>query len=244
MKRTIFLVSVFGVALSASLNSLSLGGRLAIRATPGELPWKSSPAAQGVNDQETSFQRCADSYGLDENLCGTGFYCASFDNLDTLKELPELKNRKFDFASKDECLKAHVQAPPSDTQAQPPQENHQPSESSSPAQPPLVQPTAQPQPEKSNDQRLQEFCGRLEDEKQNKACRSAATRCTGRVQRGASMDEFLNCVDRVQVCADYKAPKHDQCFRYAEACKEEQKLALGELTDLATCARGRTDGNP
>lgn len=90
---------------------------------------------------------------------------------------------------------------------------------------------------KTVDQQLQKHCGRFGNDQEKEACRFAATRCTARVPRDATIEEFLNCVDRAQVCADFQfAKQHDQCFDKAKACKEENKLPLGELTELAKCA--------
>ncbi|KJK73550.1 hypothetical protein H634G_11186 [Metarhizium anisopliae BRIP 53293] len=96
----------------------------------------------------------------------------------------------------------------------------------------------EPQLQKSVDERLQEHCGRFENVQEKEACRFAATRCTARVARDATIEEFLNCVDRAQVCADFQfAKQHGQCFDKAKTCKEENKLPLGELTKLAECAK-------
>ncbi|KAK8912018.1 Trypsin [Metarhizium anisopliae] len=91
------------------------------------------------------------------------------------------------------------------------------------------------QPSKSVDQQLQDYCARLGNKN---ACLSAAHRCTGQVKPDAAVEEFLQCVDVMQVCADQgDLHRLDQCIDNARRCKEQEKLSLGDLPKLAECAK-------
>lgn len=91
------------------------------------------------------------------------------------------------------------------------------------------------QPSKSVDQQLQDYCARLGNKN---ACLSAAHRCTGQVKPDAAVEEFLQCVDVMQVCADQgDLHRLDQCIDNARRCKEQEKLSLGDLPKLAKCAK-------
>lgn len=92
---------------------------------------------------------------------------------------------------------------------------------------------ASKQPEQS-EQILQDHCGRSGNDKD--ACLSAARRCTGQVKPDAADQEFLECIDRMQVCAD-QAFNVDECIANAKVCKEKEKLPLGDVDKLAQCAK-------
>lgn len=86
------------------------------------------------------------------------------------------------------------------------------------------------------DQQLQEHCGRPGNDKD--ACIVAARRCTAQVKPDATAQEFLECVDILQVCADQGAVfKLDQCIDNARACNAQEKAPLGDLAKLGQCAK-------
>lgn len=86
------------------------------------------------------------------------------------------------------------------------------------------------------DQQLQEHCGRSGNDKDT--CLFAALRCTGQVKPDAAMQEYLQCVDIMQVCGDQDtADKMNQCINNAMVCKEQEKFPLGDLAKLSQCAK-------
>ncbi|KJK77159.1 hypothetical protein H634G_07580 [Metarhizium anisopliae BRIP 53293] len=88
----------------------------------------------------------------------------------------------------------------------------------------------------TREQQLQDHCGRSGNDKD--ACMFAARRCTGQVKPDATMLEFLQCVDVMQVCGEQDvADKTDQCIANAKVCREQVKLPLGDLDKLSQCAK-------
>ncbi|EFY91618.1 hypothetical protein MAC_02208 [Metarhizium acridum CQMa 102] len=83
------------------------------------------------------------------------------------------------------------------------------------------------------DKQLQTHCGRSGNEK---TCMRAAFRCTGQVEKDAPIRQFLEFVDRMQVCADQDNDT-DKCIAKAKECKEKDKLPLGDVAKLAQCAK-------
>lgn len=66
----------------------------------------------------------------------------------------------------------------------------------------------------------------------------AARRCTAQVKPEATVQEFLECVDIMQVCADKGAEfKLDQCIDNARACNARERTPLGDLARLGQCAK-------
>ncbi|KID83811.1 extracellular trypsin protease [Metarhizium guizhouense ARSEF 977] len=64
-------------------------------------------------------------------------------------------------------------------------------------------------------------------------CFSALLFCQAReVSPDAPELELLECIDRIQICAD-----QDQCVANAKVCKEQEKLPVGDLVNLARCAK-------
>lgn len=86
----------------------------------------------------------------------------------------------------------------------------------------------------ARDQRLVDFC--WPNFRDRELCKRAAFRCTGFVEKDASMDEFLGCVDRMQVCMEQRMDT-DECRAKAKKCAETDKLILGDLTSLAECVK-------
>ncbi|KFG79895.1 trypsin- protease [Metarhizium anisopliae] len=88
----------------------------------------------------------------------------------------------------------------------------------------------------TREQQLQDHCGRSGNDKD--ACMFAARRCTSQVKPDATMLEFLQCVDMMQVCGEKDvADKTDQCIANAKVCREQEKLPLGDLDKLSQCAK-------
>lgn len=88
----------------------------------------------------------------------------------------------------------------------------------------------------TREQQLQDHCGRSGNDKD--ACMFAARRCTGQVKPDATMLEFLQCVDMMQVCGEQDvADKTDQCIANAKVCREQENFPLGDLDKLSQCAK-------
>ncbi|EJP62597.1 hypothetical protein CRV24_009505 [Beauveria bassiana] len=74
--------------------------------------------------------------------------------------------------------------------------------------------------------------------KDKDACIFAARRCTAQLNKDADMWQFLQCIDRMQVCADQGAKLQlDQCLDKAKDCQAREFFTLGELTKLDQCAK-------
>jgi hypothetical protein len=68
-------------------------------------------------------------------------------------------------------------------------------------------------------------------------CFNALLFCQAReVSPDAPELELFECIDRIQICADQDA-RLDQCVAKAKVCKEQEKLPLGDLVNLARCAK-------
>ncbi|KAM3522260.1 hypothetical protein MY4038_008702 [Beauveria bassiana] len=80
-----------------------------------------------------------------------------------------------------------------------------------------------------------EYCRRPETDLIQ--CYSALIYCQDReLSPDASELELLECIDRVQVCADQNL-RSDQCLINAKLCKQQEKLPVGDLVNLARCAK-------
>lgn len=68
-------------------------------------------------------------------------------------------------------------------------------------------------------------------------CFNALVYCEAReVSPDAPELEFLECIDRIQICAGQDT-RTDQCVANAKVCKEQEKLPVGDLVNLAQCAK-------
>ncbi|KID72311.1 Trypsin [Metarhizium brunneum] len=68
-------------------------------------------------------------------------------------------------------------------------------------------------------------------------CFNALLFCHAReLSPDAPVLEHLECIDRIQICADQKT-RLDQCVANAKVCKEQEKLPVGDLVNLARCAK-------
>ncbi|KAF5125063.1 Trypsin [Metarhizium anisopliae] len=68
-------------------------------------------------------------------------------------------------------------------------------------------------------------------------CFNALLFCHAReLSPDAPVLEHLECIDRIQICADQNT-RLDQCVANAKVCKEQEKLPLGDLVNLARCAK-------
>ncbi|KAK8925559.1 Chymotrypsinogen A [Metarhizium anisopliae] len=68
-------------------------------------------------------------------------------------------------------------------------------------------------------------------------CFNALLFCHEReVSPDAPVLELLECIDRIQICADQNT-RADQCVANAKVCKEQEKLPVGDLVNLARCAK-------
>jgi hypothetical protein len=83
-----------------------------------------------------------------------------------------------------------------------------------------------------------EKCRALDSPGQTKkdVCMFAARRCTAQVKADATAQEFLECVDMMQVCAD-QGFKLNRCIDNARACNAREKAPLGDLAKLGQCAK-------
>ncbi|KHN95198.1 uncharacterized protein MAM_06909 [Metarhizium album ARSEF 1941] len=245
MKSTIIFISAVGLTLAAPQSSCANGVQHPKTGTAGKLPWKPQPWNSNlfeenegktldpavVQENQDRLDKCARAKRLDEDLCGTKLYCEVFDRINGIIENLDqsFKDYKFEYTSQKECLEAREEP------------TAQSSTSAAPKPPGMPQqPPAKTKTQQSSDERLQAHCGRFGDEKAQKSCMFAARRCTAQVPRGAPVDQFLACVDRMQFCADSFNDINtslDECLDKTKRCSEEKKLPLGDLTKLAECTK-------
>lgn len=88
--------------------------------------------------------------------------------------------------------------------------------------------------QEARDKRLRAFC--RADFRDDALCMLSARRCTGQVKKDASMDEFLGCVDRMQICTE-QGMDTDECRAKVKKCAEAGQLALGDMDGLAKCTK-------
>ncbi|EFZ03317.2 hypothetical protein X797_012282 [Metarhizium robertsii] len=200
-------------------------GKLGLAICGEELRREDTPEDQWENEEE-EIRVCAEKFNRNTpatdilDIKQLGQYCKG-QNVECSKCKLYLKNGygegaagQFDpYVRYVECQTGHQAASPT------PQANEKPSQSC-----------------KSVEQQLQEHCGRPEIDKD--ACMFAARRCTAQVEPDATAQEFLECVDILQVCADQGAVfKLDQCIDNAKACNARGKTPLGDLVKLGQCAK-------
>ena len=89
------------------------------------------------------------------------------------------------------------------------------------------------------EERVKEHCGRFRDDTEEKrVCNRSVQRCAAQVRPNTKVEEFLECVDKLQACFAFASyGDDDKCVAKAQQCREQHKLPLGELTKLNECLK-------
>ncbi|KID74541.1 protein-tyrosine phosphatase, partial [Metarhizium brunneum ARSEF 3297] len=105
-----------------------------------------------------------------------------------------------------------------------------------------AKPKPKPQPGSAeyNTQLLKEKCDASGN---SPACMKAGNRCAARFAASEKIENFLNCVEKVQVCLDYY--RQEECEEFAAQCQAELGTLSSNFYSLAECTckkQGKVEG--
>ncbi|KAK9444202.1 protein-tyrosine phosphatase [Metarhizium brunneum] len=103
-----------------------------------------------------------------------------------------------------------------------------------------AKPKPQPGSAEYNTQLLKEKCDASGN---SPACMKAGNRCAARFAASEKIENFLNCVEKVQVCLDYY--RQDECEEFAAQCQAELGTLSSNFYSMAECTckkQGKAEG--